>query len=276
MAFTYFLAALLPVLGLLNHFFLRYSYVGDHFQYLASIGPLALGGAALWRVLEFFGGNNPSLRLVASGLLLGVLGTLSWQHACVFRDDETLWRDTVAKNPASWLALDNLGVALDEKGGTDEAIRHWQEAIRLKPDLAEAHYNLGAALAPKGQWAEAMVHYQQALAIRPGAILSLNNLAWLLATCPQAALRNGVKAVELARAAEGLSGGNDPNALDTLAAAYAEAGQFPEAVETAGRALALALAQNNPQVEGIRARLKLYQDGSPYHDPRPRGGALRP
>ena len=90
-------------------------------------------------------------------------------------------------------AHNNLGTALGEKGQIDEAIRQYQEAIRLKPDYAPAQ----------------------------------NNLAWLLATCPQAALRNGVKAVGLAREVDRLSGAKDPGYLDTLAAAFAEAGQFP-------------------------------------------------
>ena len=94
-----------------------------------------------------------------------------------------------------------------------------------------------------------------------------NNLAWRLATCPQAALRDGARAVELAREADRLAGGKNPDYLDTLAAAYAEAGQFPQAVEAAERALTLAVAQSNPRMEDIRARLKLYQGGSPFHEP---------
>ena len=147
----------------------------------------------------------------------------------------------------------------------------------MQPDYALAHYNLGRGLAQKGQWAEAIAHYQRALIIQPGAVPPQKELAWLLATCPQAALRNGAQALALAREAERLSGGKNPDYLDVLAAAYAEAGQFPQAVEAAGRALALAAAQNNPQVEKIRARLKLYQGRSAYHEPPPTGGgALHP
>ena len=121
------------------------------------------------------------------------------------------------------------------------------------------------------------MHYQKALAIQPGAAPVQNDLAWLLATCPQAARRNGVRAVELAQAADRLSGGKNLDYVDTLGAAYAEAGQFPQAVAAAGRALALAVAQKNPQVEAIRARLKLYQGGTPYHEPDATGGgAARP
>ena len=119
---------------------------------------------------------------------------------------------------------------------------------KFNPDLGEAHYNLGLALAQTGQWANAMAHYRQALAIQPVAIAPQNNLAWLLATCPQAALRNGVKAVESAHESVRLSGGNGTGDLDTLAAAYAEAGQFTKAVEAARKALALALVRTNENV----------------------------
>ena len=141
-----FLPALLPVLGLLDHYFLRYSFVGDHFQYLASVGPLALTGTMLWRGFEWVGGRNGFYRPAACGLLVGGLGILASEHTGIFRDDEALWRDTLAKNPACSMANNNLGVLLANKGQTDEAISHYQEALRLKPDHAEAHNNLACLL----------------------------------------------------------------------------------------------------------------------------------
>jgi protein O-mannosyl-transferase len=124
MAFVYFLAALLPVLGLLNHYFVRYSFVGDHFQYLASIGPLALAGAGISGALTWAGIRGGLGRLGTCGLVLGVLGILTWQHARVFRDNETLWQDTRAKNPDCWMACCNLGAAFGAQGKLEEGIQH--------------------------------------------------------------------------------------------------------------------------------------------------------
>jgi tetratricopeptide (TPR) repeat protein len=187
------------------------------------------------------------------------------------------YQEAIRLKPDYALAYNNLGNTLLEKGQIDEALRQFQEALRLKPADATAHHKLGLLLACKGQWAEAIAHYQQVLALQPGALAAQNNLAWLLATCPEAALRNGANALALAQELDRLSGGKDGDNLDVLAAAYAETGQFPQAVEAARRALALAATQTNLNAEEIRARLRLYQDRSPYHEP-PRTGVetLRP
>src|SRR5208283_1370777 len=133
-------------------------------------------------------------------------------------------------------AHNNLGNALLQKGNVDEAIVHYQKALQIKPDFAKAHYNLGNALLQKGNVDEAIVHYQKALQIKPDYVAAQNNLAWVLAIAPQASLRNGSQAVQLAQRANQLTGNGNPVVLRTLAAAYAEAGRFPEAVETAQRA----------------------------------------
>ena len=113
---------------------------------------------------------------------------------------------------------------------------------------------------------EAITHYQLALQIRPDFVEALNRLAWVLAICPQATLRNGSKAVELAQRADQLTGDGNAVVLCTLAAAYGEAGRFPEAVETAQHALKLAEAQSNAALaDTLRSQLQLYQAGIPFH-----------
>jgi tetratricopeptide (TPR) repeat protein len=161
----------------------------------------------------------------------------------------------------------NLGVALGRKGRLDEAIVLFQQAVQANPKLVNAHNDLASALLRQGRAGEALPHYQAVIEAQPANPYYLNNLAWVLATCPQAAVRNGARAVELAQQAEQLSGGKNASILGTLAAAYAETGRFPEAVATAQRALELAAAQTNTaQVEPLREQIELYRSGSAFRD----------
>jgi tetratricopeptide (TPR) repeat protein len=163
-------------------------------------------------------------------------------------------------------AHNNLGSALNSQGRFNEAMVHFQKALEIKPGYVEAHYNLGNALLRKGSTDEAIAHYRKALEIKPDYAEAQNNLARVLATSPQASLRNGNQAVKLAQQANQLTGGENPVMLSTLAAAYAEAGRFPEAVETAQRALQLTGMQSNTTLaDAIRSQLKLYQAGLPFH-----------
>jgi Flp pilus assembly protein TadD len=165
-------------------------------------------------------------------------------------------------------AHNNLGNVLLQRGNVDEAITHYQKALQIKSDYAKAHNNLGNALLQKGNLDEAIAHFQTALQIKPDYAEALNNLAWLLATRSPASLRNRGKALELAQRANQLAGNGNPVVLGTLAAAYADAGRFPEAVETAQRALQLAEAQSSTSLaEAIRSQLELYQAGMPFHLP---------
>jgi tetratricopeptide (TPR) repeat protein len=163
-------------------------------------------------------------------------------------------------------AHNNLGSVLNSQGRFNEAIVCFQKALEIKPGYAEAHYNLGNALLRKGSMDEAISHYQKALEIKPDYAEAQNNLAQVLATSSRASLRDGNNAVKLAQQANQLTGGGNPIILSTLASAYAEAGRFPEAVETAQRALQLAGTQSNTTLaDAIRSQMKLYQAGLPFH-----------
>jgi tetratricopeptide (TPR) repeat protein len=180
------------------------------------------------------------------------------------------YQSALAIKPNNIEACDNLGMALARKGRTDEAIIYYRKALQINPDDAESLDLLAAALLCKGQLDEALTHLQKALAIQPDYTAAQQNLgraAWVLATSTDPSVRNGAKAVELARQAGELSGGKDPVILGTLAAAYAEAGNFPEAIATAQRALQLAVSQSNGAVAAaLQTELKLYQAGSPFRD----------
>jgi tetratricopeptide (TPR) repeat protein len=186
------------------------------------------------------------------------------------RMDEAIiqFQQAVQFNPDYAEGHNNLGIVLLDKGKADEAISQYQKALEIKPDFAAAHNNLGDALRQMGRMDEAFTHFQQALEIKPADPAIQNNLAWLLATCPKASLRNGNKAVELARQANALTGGKNPTILKTLAAAFAETGRFSEAVETARHALHLAWAQSNTELATqLQSEMQLYRAGSPFHSP---------
>ena len=172
----------------------------------------------------------------------------------------------MAIQPGLAEAHSELANAFLREGRADEAIAHFQKAVQADPKLAGAHNDLASALLRQGRVEEAKTHYQAALAVQPGNAYLLNNLAWVLATCPNPSVRNGAQALQLAEQAERLSGGRNPSILGTLAAAYAETGRFPEAVATAERALDLANAQTNAQVEPLRVQIQLYRASSPFRD----------
>ena len=158
----------------------------------------------------------------------------------------------------------DLGNALLVKGQVDEAIAHYEKALVIKPDYAEVCNNLGIVLFQKGEVDQAIGYYQKALEINPRYLEARANLAWALATSPQTPILKAV-GVKLAEQANQLTNGANPRVLRILAAAYAQTGKFPEAVETAERSLQLATDQNNAALsEALRTEIDLYEKGLPY------------
>ena len=198
-AAAYYVVSLFPVLGFFSVYFFRYSFVSDHFQYLASMGPLALVGAGIVTAVGRFGetpsrlasaaadalqssGNIPAVRsksllfLATAGTYVLLLVVLTWRQTAVYHNLVTLYTATLTRNPGCWMAHYNLGIALNKQGDTDGAIVHYRQALDLRPSYAEAHYNLGRLLVQKGQLDEAITHYEKALEINPGAADAHNNL----------------------------------------------------------------------------------------------------
>ncbi len=367
-AAAFFVATLSPVLGFFMLFTFRYTFVADHYEYLACVGPIALASAGIVSLSGKFA-RYRAVIVSAALLVVASLGTLTWRQAATYSDIETLWRTTLAKNPECWMAHTNLGLVLLQKGEIDEGIAHYRSALRMQPDSWDAEYNLGTALLGKGQVdeailhceravgmrptdpdalvslgnalfqkgrideaiahyqkammlhpdhflaryglgrallekdelesaiqvcrsalllrpsdadchttlaialeekgdpAEAIQHYQKALELAPRSIPTLTNLAWLLATSRDASLRNGPKAVELAGQADRLVGGTNTLVLRTLAAAYAENGEFANAIRTARSAMQLARMHGEDSLTmDLDQQIALYQLGMPYRD----------
>ena len=369
-AAAFFVVTLSPMLGFIMLFTFRYTFVADHYQYLACIGPIALfsaGVASLGDVLK----QHCSYILGAALFVVASLGALTWRQAAMYGDIETLWRTTLAKNPQCWMAHTNLGIVLLQKGQLDDGIAQYRATLEMQPDSWDAEYNLGTALVGKGnvdeailhceravamqpndpdsqvslgdallakkQIDEAISHYQKATAIRPDYFLAyyglgrallekgeldsaiqycraallirpddpdchtvlavaldqkgetaeairnyeraveisptsipaLTNLAWLLATSSNEALRDGNKAVKLAGQANQLLGGTNPVVLRTLAAGYAETRQFAKAIEAAQAAIQLArLSGDNSLAADVGDQLGFYRLGVPYRETR--------
>jgi tetratricopeptide (TPR) repeat protein len=162
-------------------------------------------------------------------------------------------------------AHNNLANALARCGRTDEAVDHYRSALRSRPDDANARRNLAVVIGQREKVLSTLAELRRAIRTRPNDAAPLNDAAWILATNPNASIRNGNDAVDLAERARRLTGGRSPVLLDTLAAAYAETGRFADAVQTAGQAAALAArAGEKTLVERIRSRLELYSKGKPY------------
>jgi tetratricopeptide (TPR) repeat protein len=161
----------------------------------------------------------------------------------------------------------NLANALLEKNQIDDAIAQFREAIEHAPNNFDFHHKLANALLRRGLEAEAIRENEKALAIDPTSVTARESLAWILSTSFNPARRQGFRAVELARQANERSGGRDPVILNTLAAAYAETGQFQKAISTAQQALALVSPNDEQLTELLRQEIALYRAGSPYHIP---------
>jgi tetratricopeptide (TPR) repeat protein len=156
-----------------------------------------------------------------------------------------------------------LADTLLTQGNADEASSHYQQILQTDPNSAEAHYKLARALDANGQVGEALRHMREAVRLRPGWPPPAASLAWILATAPAASVRNGPEAVRLAEGVCQATAYKDPQLLDVLAAAYAEVGRFPEALEVARKALALSASAGSESIAERRRRLELYQAGRP-------------
>src|SRR6185436_17175298 len=159
LALAFYAVTIFPALGFVDVYPMRYSFVADHFQYLACLGLFALAGGAAEALAR-----RPRVAAVAGGAVLAGLGGLSWRQCRSYADAETLWRTTIARNPGAWIALNNLGSLVFERGESDEAIELLQRALAVASSEAAAgdvRFNLALTLDRAGRDEEALALYLQ-------------------------------------------------------------------------------------------------------------------
>jgi tetratricopeptide (TPR) repeat protein len=268
-ALLFFVGSLFPALGFVNLYGARYSWVWDHWQYLPDLGLIALAAAGLAAGWRGTAPRLPGLGAWLAAALAALLGALTWSHCRMFHDNETLYLATLARNPGSWMAHNNLGLAWSKvPGRLDDAVAQYEEALRLKPDIAETHTNLGSALSgmpgrlddavaqfgealrlnpdyadahfylanalvQTGQIPEAIRHYGEALRIQPDLAEASNNLGMIL--CRIGRPREGMERIEAAIRAQP----NFAQAHFARGAALMQAGRTDEAIAEFERVLQL-------------------------------------
>jgi Flp pilus assembly protein TadD len=180
-AVLFFAGTLVPALGFFDVYPMRFSFAADHFQYLASIGLIALATAGITTLFGRLGAQQSTIGFVVCMAVLFVFGVLVWKQGNIYKDAETLYRDTISKNLNAWMAYNNLGAFLEEHGNLDEAMAHFAKAIRIKPDYALAHYNMAEVLARQEKFEEAMAYNLEALRIKPDYPKPYNSLGTIYA-----------------------------------------------------------------------------------------------
>jgi tetratricopeptide (TPR) repeat protein len=216
-ALLLFVGTLFPTLGFFNVYAFIFSYVADHWQYLATLGPIALVAAG-W-------GRWPRRPARAGAvLLLAVLATLTWRRCRMYDNAETFYRTILDRNPDAWLASSNLGNVLAGSGRTTEAISQYEAALRLVPDSPGIHYDLGDALVHSGRLPEGVAQYREALRLKPDDGMARTRLAGVLVTLgrPAEAISHYEEAVRLMP--------GDAEAELALGSLLAQAGRLPEAI----------------------------------------------
>jgi tetratricopeptide (TPR) repeat protein len=222
-AALFYVAMLLPLLGFIMEYTFRYSFVADHYQYTACIGPLALAAAGIDKVFTRTNHQQKFLRPLVCALLLAVLGTLTWRQCRIYASSETLWRATLERSPGSSIARNNLSQVLLEKGDFDQSIKLSREVLALHPDPV-AENNLGYALLQQGRVDDAIAHCMQSIAEQPNAPDAYYNIgqAYLKKSQYTAAITNFQMAISLKP--------DYANAFCNLGYALLQTGQIPAAV----------------------------------------------
>lgn len=242
-AMLFFIGTLFPVLGFFNVYPFLFSFVADHFQYLASLGVIVFVCAAILRAMPARAGRAALALPFAIPLALAIL---TFRQCGLYADVQTLYRTTIERNPACWMAHNNLGVEYKNAGRIDDALACYRRALALRPNYPEAWNNIGLALTELGNLRGAADAYQQALKLRPANPGVLSNLGTLLT-------RMGRHADAIAQHEAALKLDPDDAQLHgNLGVSLQAAGRYADAVTHYRRSLEL-----NPDQPGIRLQIAL-------------------
>jgi tetratricopeptide (TPR) repeat protein len=231
---------LFPALGFLDVYPMRFSFVADHFQYLASLAPIAALTAGGATVLSRWAPRSDVLRSVIAGRLTGTLAALTWVQSGLYRDEETLFRDAAEKSPRAFLAHNNLGGILLARGETEGARRHFRAALDAAPDFPEAMVNMGLVEENDGRLREAESWYRRAIDVDPAFADAHNNLGIVLARS-----------------------GDLEGSVNSFRRAVAHRVAFPKAWYNLGVAL-LALGREEEAIEALERSVSLEPEESAF------------
>lgn len=293
---SWFVVMLLPVIGLVQ---VGLQAHADRYTYLPLIGIFMAATCAIVDLARRWRLKPQILGFVFAAIVL-LLSACSYRQVGYWRDSITLWTRALSVTKNNDTAHICLAEALLQRGDLEEAIAHSRAAVDIRPENAgafgripvvlsdeqarsaiefwqgrlkangndtDAHNNLGVVLMQNGEPGGAIAQWEQTLAIRPADGNAQNNLAWVLATYPDPTIRNGTRAVELAENASKLPRGQDPIVLRTLAAAYAESGDFSRAIEIAQRAADSARSGQNPSLaQTIDNEIAEYREGKAHRE----------
>ena len=220
-AILFFAGSLFPALGFFNVYPMKYSFVADHFQYLSCIGIIVLFSSGVDKIAGEK--RSQAYFLLLAGLLI-ILGNLTSNQGPVYKNEISLWNDTIKKNPKAWMAYHNLGAALLVENKADEAVSNFKMAIELKPDESDVYFNLGIAFFTLGKTEKAISYYKTTIKLKPDFSEAHYSLATALFS-----LRKIEEAIPHYHAAIKLTPGY-AKAYNNLGAALLVEGKIEEAV----------------------------------------------
>jgi tetratricopeptide (TPR) repeat protein len=260
----WYLGMLLPVIGIIQ---VGMQSRADRYTYLPEIG---LAIIVVWVLVEFTKPWRYQKRILAgsAAVVSLALASCAWSQLGYWRDSETLWSHTIAVTTNNDIAHAYLADFLLRENRIEESRSQAEEALRIHPDNSAAQNNLALALFREGRLPEAVDHWKRSLELKPDSLNGQCNFAWVLATSPDPALRNGARAVQLTENVLARAGRDNPSVLRAAGAAYAEAGQFDKAIALAEEALEITRAQGNQALsEDLQHNIANYRNQLPLRDP---------